>query len=91
VLLKASTQLGSKCSSSSSAGGPLLPTLPLPASFTPQENAVVQTMTSACYSLAGYSGFGSYLLAMGYQAYLNVGGVPHGQPGFQAGEAGRFL
>jgi hypothetical protein len=87
VLLKAFTQLGAKCSSSSSStSGPLLPSLPLPACFTPQENAVVQTMTSACYSLAGYSGFGSYLLAMGYQAYLNVGGVPKDQPGYEAGE-----
>jgi hypothetical protein len=93
VLLKAFTQLCSKCSSSSSSSstsGPLLPSLPLPGSFTPQENAVVQTMTSACYSLAGYSGFGSYLLAMGYQAYLNVGGVPQGQPDYQAGAGWSF-
>jgi uncharacterized oligopeptide transporter (OPT) family protein len=91
VLLKAFTQLGAKCSSSSSSStsGALLPSLPLPASFTPQENAVVQTMTSACYSLAGYSGFGSYLLAMGYQAYLNVGGVPKEQPGYEAGKQHR--
>jgi hypothetical protein len=51
---------------------------------------VVQTMTSACYSLAGYSGFGSYLLAMGYQAYLNVGGVPRGEPGYAAGEQSNY-
>ncbi|KAF6265154.1 putative metal-nicotianamine transporter YSL6-like protein [Scenedesmus sp. NREL 46B-D3] len=62
----------------------MTPSLNIAASFTPQENAVVQTMASACYSLAGYSGFGSYLLAMGYQAYLNVGGAPQGQPGYEA-------
>lgn len=54
--------------------------------FTPQENAVVQTMTSACYNLAGYAGFGSYLLAMSYQVYLNLGGIPRDQPGFQEGK-----
>ncbi len=31
---------------------------------------MIQTMTSACYNIAGYAGFGSYLLAMSYQAYL---------------------
>lgn len=44
--------------------------------FTPQENAVVQTMTSACYNIAGYAGFGSYLLAMSYLPYQPTGGVP---------------
>lgn len=84
VLLKLFTQIGSQltrlqgAASSSSSSTRLTP-------FTPQENAVVQTMTSACYNLAGYAGFGSYLLAMSYQVYLNLGGVPKGQPGYQAG------
>lgn len=85
VLLKTFTQLGSACSGNSRPSEASLLASQL-TNFTPQENAVVQTMTSACYSLAGYSGFGSYLLAMGYQAYLNLGGVPKGQPGFQEGE-----
>ncbi len=53
--------------------------------FTLQENNVVQTSISACFSLAFSGGFGMYLMGMGYQAYLNNGGIPRGQPGYNPG------
>lgn len=49
--------------------------------FGLQENAVLQT-----YILSvGAGGFGSYITGMGYQAYLNLGGAPRGDPKFEAG------
>lgn len=48
--------------------------------FGLQENAVLQT-----YILSvGAGGFGSYITGMGYQAYLNLGGAPRGDPKFDA-------
>ncbi|KAI8471372.1 MAG: OPT superfamily oligopeptide transporter [Monoraphidium minutum] len=46
--------------------------------FGLQENTAIQT-----YILSmGVGGFGSYMTAMGYQAYLNMGGAPRGSPDF---------
>jgi hypothetical protein len=58
------------------------------APFGVQENTVVQTLVSACYSIAFSGGFGTYLTAMSYQAYVNTGGAPRGTPGFNPGEGG---
>ncbi|CAL8462318.1 g1851 [Coccomyxa elongata] len=41
--------------------------------FTPQENAVMQTCVGATAGLAFTGGFGSYLIAMDQQSYLNLG------------------
>lgn len=45
-------------------------------------------MHHCSYNIAGYAGFGSYLLAMSYQAYLNTGGAPKGEPGYDPSERG---
>ncbi|CAA7410899.1 unnamed protein product [Spirodela intermedia] len=44
-----------------------------PRPFTPQENAVVQTCATACYSIAMGGGFGSYLLALSKNTYEQAG------------------
>ncbi len=52
--------------------GPLLPLSP----------ALTQSQTTcvACYGLAFNAGFGTYVLAMDYQSYLNVGDVEGNRP-----------
>eukprot|EP00775_Hariotina_reticulata_P009952 gene9952-10107_t len=50
--------------------------------FGLQENAVLQTYILSISSVAFTGGFGTYLTGMGYQAYLNTGGKPRGDPGF---------
>ncbi|CAA6673658.1 unnamed protein product [Spirodela intermedia] len=56
----------------------LVPTLNVSSSFLafalhPQENAVVQTCATACYSVAMGGGFGSYLLALSKNTYEQAG------------------
>ena len=49
--------------------------------FTPPENTVMQTCISACAGAAFAGGFGSFLIAMDEQSYLNVGvGAPGNRP-----------
>ena len=49
--------------------------------FTPPENTVMQTCISACAGAAFSGGFGSFLIAMDEQSYLNVGvGAPGNRP-----------
>ncbi|PRW60807.1 putative metal-nicotianamine transporter YSL6 [Chlorella sorokiniana] len=56
----------------------------LPVKFNPpltaQEVTVIQTTCVACYGLAFNAGFGTYVLAMDYQSYLNVGDVEGNRP-----------
>jgi len=44
--------------------------------FTQQENTMMQTFIGACAGASFSGGFGSYLLAMDRQSFLNVGAVP---------------
>lgn len=51
------------------------------------------TGTPACCcpsaaQIVGFAGYGSYLTALSYPIYLQLGGVPKGQPGYQAGRWG---
>ena len=43
--------------------------------FTAQENTVVQTFAMAMVTSLWILGFGSYLQAMDYQTYVNIGGA----------------
>lgn len=46
---------------------------------------MAQTMSTACYKIVGFAGYGSYLTALSYPVYLQLGGVPKGQPGYDPG------
>ena len=48
--------------------------------FTQQENTMMQTFIGACAGASFSGGFGSYLLAMDHQSYVNVGAVPGNRP-----------
>lgn len=53
---------------------------------TLQENCCIQTMITAANTIAFTGGFGMYLTGMGYRSYLNLGGVPRGEPGYKEEE-----
>lgn len=39
----------------------------------------------AALQIVGFAGYGSYLTALSYPVYLQLGGAPKGQPGYDAG------
>lgn len=42
-------------------------------------------MLHAALQIVGFAGYGSYLTALSYPIYLQLGGAPKGQPGYDAG------